>query len=37
MSTRVRRLVTTLLALASLPAFALTAGMLLDSGRRWHG
>jgi hypothetical protein len=35
MSARVQRLVTTMLALASLSAFAPTLAVLLDSGRRW--
>jgi hypothetical protein len=37
MTARVRRLVTTLLALASLSAFVPGLGLLVDSGRRWLG
>ena len=35
MSARVRRLVTTLLGVASLSSFVLAAGVIVDSGRRW--
>ena len=30
-----RRVVTTLLAVACLPAFTLAVGLVLESGRRW--